>query len=153
MISSKACYVLALIMSVALQAVSECPAGSDEAQTLRIEQGEAILAARAAEAHALELAPQFSTIEEYADDIYDGSALMASYQGETKDGVYSGYGVLTLPDSNIVLAGVFANGLLNGPGVERDMQGTVYFEGTFKDGLPIFATMKTRPCKAEPQSR
>lgn len=94
------------------------------------------LAARAAEAKALELAAAHAPIEQYADDIYEGPALMASYQGETRDGVYEGYGVLTLPDSNVVMAGLFANGLLNGPGTERDMQGELFHEGMYIDGVP-----------------
>ena len=94
------------------------------------------LAARAAEAKALEVAANFAPIEQYADDIYEGPALMASYQGETSDGVYEGYGVLTLPDSNVVMAGQFANGLLNGPGTERDMQGELFHEGIYIDGVP-----------------
>ncbi|KCZ89975.1 hypothetical protein [Hyphomonas johnsonii] len=95
-----------------------------------------ILAARAAEARARTVAAGYAPIEQYADDIYEGPALMASYQGETVDGVYEGYGVLTLPDSNVVMAGLFANGLLNGPGTERDMQGELFHEGLYVDGLP-----------------
>ena len=110
---------------------------------------DAIEAARAAEARAREMAEGFEPLEEYADGIYDGPALMASYQGQTENGAYAGYGVLTLPDSNVVLAGRFANGLLNGPGVERDMQGTVYYEGLFIDGLPAYAARANAGCETE----
>ena len=94
------------------------------------------MTARAAEARALEVATNYAPIELYADDIYEGPALMASYQGETKDGAYDGYGVLTLPDSGTVMAGLFANGLLNGPGTARDMQGELFHEGLYVDGVP-----------------
>jgi hypothetical protein len=94
------------------------------------------LAARAAEAKALEVAANYAPIEQYADDIYEGPALMTSYQGETRDGMYEGYGVLTLPDSGTVMAGLFANGLLNGPGTARDMQGELFHEGMYLDGVP-----------------
>ena len=99
-------------------------------------ESDAVDAAQAAEARAHKVAAEFEPLEAFADDIYDGPALMASYRGQTDAGIYSGYGVLTLPDSNLVLAGWFENGLLNGPGVERDMQGTLYHEGIFIDGLP-----------------
>ncbi|KDA04449.1 hypothetical protein [Hyphomonas oceanitis] len=94
------------------------------------------LAARAAEARALEVAAAYPPIEQYADDIYEGPALMASYQGKTNDGVYEGYGVLTLPDSGVVMAGLFARGFLNGPGTARDMQGELFHEGMYLDGVP-----------------
>ena len=112
-------------------------------------EADAIQAARAAEAHALEISENFEPLEEFADDIYDGPALMASYQGQTENGVYAGYGVLTLPDSNLVLAGQFANGFLNGPGVERDMQGSVYYEGIFIDGLPAHVARSNAGCDTE----
>jgi hypothetical protein len=110
---------------------------------------DAIAAARAAEIRAREIAEGVEALEEYADGIYDGPALMASYRGETENGTYAGYGVLTLPDSNLVLAGRFANGLLNGPGVERDMQGTVYYEGIFIDGLPAYVARANAGCEIE----
>lgn len=94
-----------------------------------------VAAAREAEAKALAIAPRYAPLEQYADDIYEGPALMASYQGETVDGVYEGYGVLTLPDSGVVMAGLFARGFLNGPGTERDMQGELFHEGLYIDGL------------------
>jgi hypothetical protein len=94
-----------------------------------------VVAAREAEARALAIAPRHAPLEQYADDIYEGPALMASYQGETVDGVYEGYGVLTLPDSGVVYAGLFARGFLNGPGTERDMQGELFHAGLYIDGL------------------
>ena len=83
-----------------------------------------------------QLAAAYPPIEQYAEDIYEGPALMASYQGETNDGVYEGYGVLTLPDSGVVMAGLFARGFLNGPGTARDMQGELFHEGMYLDGVP-----------------
>lgn len=94
-----------------------------------------VVAARQAEADARRIAPNYPVIEAIATGIYEGPALMASYQGETKDGVYEGLGVLTLPDSAIVQAGRFHGGMLNGPGVERDIDGTILHEGTFVDGV------------------
>ena len=96
-----------------------------------------VLAAREAEAHARSIAPGFAPMDEIVEGIYEGPALMASYQGESIDGVYEGYGVLTLPDSGAVLAGKFSGGLLNGPGVERGMQGELVHEGIYLDGMPI----------------
>ena len=96
-----------------------------------------VLAAREAEAHARSIAPSFAPMDEIVEGIYEGPALMASYQGESVDGVYEGYGVLILPDSGAVLAGKFSGGLLNGPGVERGMQGELVHEGIYVDGMPI----------------
>jgi hypothetical protein len=96
-----------------------------------------VLAAREAEAYAREIAPNFTPMDEIVEGIYEGPALMASYQGESVNGVYEGYGVLTLPDSGVVLAGKFSGGLLNGPGVERDMQSELFHEGIYVDGVPI----------------
>jgi hypothetical protein len=93
-------------------------------------------AALAAEAKARDVSAGFAPLEEYADDIYEGPALMASYQGETVDGVYEGYGVLTLPDSGAIMSGLFARGLLNGPGTERGMQGELVHAGLYADGVP-----------------
>jgi len=95
------------------------------------------LAAREAEAHARAIAPDFTPMEEIVEGIYEGPALMASYRGESVNGIYEGYGVLTLPDSGLVMAGTFSGGLLNGPGVERDMQGELFHEGIYVDGVPI----------------
>jgi hypothetical protein len=96
-----------------------------------------VLAAREAEAHARSIAPSFAPMDEIAEAIYEGPALMASYQGESVDGVYEGYGVLTLPDSGAVLAGKFSGGLPNGPGAERGMHGELVHEGIYVDGMPI----------------
>lgn len=150
MLLRKTAWLAVFCALMGLQAVAECSAHDAEAQAKQTRDCQAIEAAREAEAHALQNAPQFSKIEEFAYDIYDGPALMASYQGDTVEGVYSGYGVLTLPDSNMVLAGVFADGLLNGPGVERDMQGTVYYEGIYKDGVPVDFSIQSSNC-AEPR--
>lgn len=95
-----------------------------------------IQAARNAEADARRIALEHPVLEIYATDIYEGPALMASYRGQTRNGVYEGLGVLTLPDSAIEQAGEFRNGTLNGYGVERDVEGKILHEGKFIDGVP-----------------
>lgn len=96
-----------------------------------------VLAACKAKAHARSIASSFTPMDEIVEGIYEGLALMASYRGESVDAIYEGYGVLTLPDSGAVLAGKFSGGLLNGPGVERGMQGELVHEGTYVDGVPV----------------
>lgn len=71
--------------------------------------------------------------EEVVNGIYEGPALMAHYEGDLKDGVYEGVGILTLPDSAISQAGEFQHGLMNGWGVERSVEGRPLYEGGWKD--------------------
>ena len=104
-----------------------------------------IARARHAEAEARRLAPRYPVRTAIATDIYEGPAEMARYQGETKDGVYEGFGVLTLPDSAVVQAGRFHGGTLNGPGVERDIDGKILHEGIFIDGALAQRSAPSQP--------
>lgn len=94
-------------------------------------------AARRAEAEARRIAQDYPAVDTIVTGIYEGPALMASYRGQMRNGVYEGLGVLTLPDSAIEQAGEFRNGTLNGLGVERDVDGKILHEGKFIDGVPI----------------
>ena len=146
----KTAFIIAVFWAVsAMEGGLDCDLTELDPQFQGMTERDAVDAARAAEARAHEVAAEFDPLEAFADDIYDGPALMASYRGQTDAGMYSGYGVLTLPDSNLVLAGWFENGFLNGPGVERDMQGTLYHEGLFIDGLPADVARANAGCMTE----
>lgn len=77
--------------------------------------------------------PGVEVKEQVVEGIYEGPALMAHYEGDLKNGKYEGLGILTLPDSAISQAGEFSNGLMNGWGVERSVEGRPLYEGAWKD--------------------
>ena len=121
---------LARQLLVAFLFAASCAGCVEQSGTVQLSSD--VIAARQAEADARKKAPNYKPLEVIVTDVYEGSALMASYQGETKNGVYEGLGVLTLPDSAVVQAGLFHNGALNGPGVERAIDGRVLHEGDRK---------------------